>query len=40
MIVDGKTNIRTCITPLKEGMVIETQYGAGRREDFQDDKAL
>ncbi|MGN0152914.1 MAG: (2Fe-2S)-binding protein [Lachnospiraceae bacterium] len=27
MIVDGKPNIRTCITPLKEGMEIQTQYG-------------
>lgn len=27
MIVDGKPNIRTCVTPLKEGMKIETQYG-------------
>ena len=27
MIVDGKPNVRTCITPLKEGMVVKTQYG-------------
>lgn len=27
MIVDGKPNIRTCVTPLKEGMVIRTQDG-------------
>ena len=27
MIVDGKPNIRTCITPLVEGMVVQTQYG-------------
>lgn len=27
MVVDGVPNIRTCITPLKEGMVIYTQYG-------------
>ena len=27
MIVDGKPNIRTCITPLKEGMSVQTQYG-------------
>lgn len=33
MIVDGKPNIRTCITPLKEGMKIETQYGVGRKGD-------
>lgn len=27
MIVDGKPNIRTCVTPLAEGMDIKTQYG-------------
>lgn len=27
MVVDGKPNVRTCITPAKEGMVIETQDG-------------
>lgn len=27
MIVDGKPNIRTCVTPLKEGMEVKTQYG-------------
>lgn len=27
MIVDGKPNIRTCVTPLTEGMQVETQYG-------------
>ena len=27
MIVDGVPNIRTCITPLKEGMNVRTQYG-------------
>ncbi len=27
MIVDGVPNVRTCITPLKEGMKIQTQYG-------------
>jgi len=27
MIVDGKPNIRTCITPLKEGTTVVTQYG-------------
>lgn len=27
MIVDGVPNIRTCITPLKEGMKVQTQYG-------------
>ena len=27
MIVDGVPNVRTCITPLKEGMNVRTQYG-------------
>ncbi|MDR0196957.1 MAG: (2Fe-2S)-binding protein [Oscillospiraceae bacterium] len=27
MIVDGEPNVRTCITPLKEGMRVQTQYG-------------
>lgn len=27
MVVDGKPNVRTCVTPLKEGMKIQTQYG-------------
>lgn len=27
MIVNGKVNVRTCITPLEEGMVVQTQYG-------------
>ena len=34
MVVDGRPNIRTCMTPLKEGMRVETQYGvqSGRGE--------
>ena len=27
MIVDGMPNVRTCVTPLREGMVVQTQYG-------------
>ena len=27
MVVDGKPNIRTCVTPLEEGMVVQTQHG-------------
>lgn len=27
MIVDGKPNVRTCMTPLREGMTVDTQYG-------------
>lgn len=33
MIVDGKPNIRTCITPLKEGMIVQTQYGVTAKVD-------
>lgn len=27
MVVNGKPNIRTCVTPLEEGMIVQTQYG-------------
>lgn len=27
MVVDGKPNVRTCVTPLVEGMDVKTQYG-------------
>lgn len=30
MVVNGRRNVRTCITPVEEGMVIETQ---NRTED-------
>jgi len=30
MTVNGIPNVRTCITPVEEGMVIETQYGKGK----------
>lgn len=29
MVVDGVPNVRTCVTPPKEGMNIETQHGRG-----------
>lgn len=29
MIVDGIPNIRTCVTPVREGMRIKTQIGLG-----------
>jgi hypothetical protein len=29
MVVDGMPNIRTCVEPLKEGSVIQTQIGKG-----------
>lgn len=33
MVVNGKANTRTCVTPLKEGMVVETQYGVRGKEE-------
>lgn len=33
MIVDGRPNTRTCMTMLKEGMTVETQYGLGSKEE-------
>ena len=33
MIVDGKLNVRTCITRLKEGMTVQTQYGVQAKEN-------
>lgn len=33
MVVNGKPNVRTCITPLEEGMVIQTQYGASAKKE-------
>ena len=32
MVVNGVPNIRTCITPLEEGMVIHTQDGVTAKE--------
>jgi predicted molibdopterin-dependent oxidoreductase YjgC len=32
MVVDGKPNVRTCITLLKEGMTVETQHGVSNKE--------
>ncbi|GAB1476198.1 (2Fe-2S)-binding protein [Bacillota bacterium] len=36
MIVNGKPNVRTCITPVKDGMIIETQHGLGKRSGIDD----
>ena len=27
MVVDGRPNVRTCVTPVRDGMVVETQVG-------------
>jgi predicted molibdopterin-dependent oxidoreductase YjgC len=32
MIVDGIPNTRTCVTPVKAGMVVQTQDGLGKFE--------
>ena len=29
VVINGKPNIKSCITPLEEGMVIERQHGKG-----------
>lgn len=33
MIVDDKPNVRTCITPLVEGMKVQTQYGVSAEKE-------
>jgi predicted molibdopterin-dependent oxidoreductase YjgC len=35
MTVDGVLNVRTCITPVRDGMRIETQHGLGHWEEGQ-----
>jgi len=30
MVVNGTPNVRTCVTPLEEGMTIQTQYGVSK----------
>lgn len=35
MIVDGQPNVRTCITPLREGIVVQTQYGVETKEVWE-----
>jgi len=29
MTVNGEPNVRTCVTPVAEGMIVETQIGLG-----------
>ena len=36
MVVDGRPNVRTCVTPVKDGMIIETQVGRGGRTSTTD----
>jgi len=33
MVIDGKANIRTCVTPLVEGMQVQTQYGTAAKSE-------
>lgn len=33
MTVDGIPNVRTCVTPVRDGMVIKTQKGLGEWRD-------
>jgi predicted molibdopterin-dependent oxidoreductase YjgC len=33
MVVDGAANTRTCITPVREGMDVKTQFGLGERNN-------
>lgn len=35
MEVDGVPNVRTCVTPLKEGMEIKTQQGFGKESTHE-----
>ena len=32
MVVDGVPNVRTCITPLRAGMQVKTQYGVSDKK--------
>ncbi|MCQ2249166.1 MAG: (2Fe-2S)-binding protein [Treponema sp.] len=34
MVVDGVPNTRTCITPLKAGMNVQTQYGSSAEKSW------
>lgn len=37
MVVNGEPNVRTCITPLEENMIIETQYGVSSQTTCQEE---
>ncbi|HJN14435.1 MAG TPA: (2Fe-2S)-binding protein [Armatimonadota bacterium] len=36
MTVDGRPNVRTCVTPVQDGMRVETQSGLGRFSEADD----
>ncbi|MBP1736307.1 MAG: Beta-grasp domain [Oscillospiraceae bacterium] len=39
MVVDGQPNVRTCVTPLAEGMDVKTQYGVSAGQEASSGKA-
>lgn len=39
MVVDGKPNVRTCVTPLAAGMKVQTQYGVSDKPFEEQDRA-
>jgi len=38
MTVDGTPNVRTCVTPVKDGMIVETQEGHGTWQEKEFDR--
>ncbi|MCG2774197.1 MAG: (2Fe-2S)-binding protein [Desulfobacterales bacterium] len=36
MVVDGRPNVRTCVTPARDGLVIQTQFGRGEKNATPD----
>ncbi len=36
MTVNGRPNVRTCVTPAEDGMVIRSQHGLGTWEEAQE----
>jgi predicted molibdopterin-dependent oxidoreductase YjgC len=36
MVVDGRPNVRTCMEPLAEGMVVQTQHGLSARPQTEE----
>ncbi|HBC26794.1 MAG TPA: dehydrogenase [Ruminococcaceae bacterium] len=40
MVVDGKPNVRTCVTPLKEGMRVQTQVGISAKKESDDHETI
>ncbi len=37
MVVDGRPNVRTCVTPVADGMQVETQRGLGEIREVPDE---